>query len=143
VIVTGTVVVQPLASLTVIVVPPAARPLNVPLAWNVTPSFEYVYGDVPPEPLTVTLPVELPKQRTFVCNPTLAVSAAVGCVIVTNLVAVQPFASVTVTLYVPATRPVRSCVVAPFDQAYAYGAVPPVTVRSIDPVAPPKQATFT
>src|SRR4030095_3568465 len=49
-------------------------------------------------------------------------------------VCVHPPASVTVTLYVPAGMVVRSCVVAPLLQVYVYGAVPPVTERSIDPV---------
>lgn len=44
-----------------------------------------------------------------------AVTAEAGCVIVALAVAVHPFASVTVTLYVPAGRPLRSSVVAPFD----------------------------
>ena len=36
-----------------------------------------------------------------------------------------------------------SCVVAPFDQLYVYPGVPPPTVKSIDPFAPPKHETFT
>jgi hypothetical protein len=98
VIVTGTVVMHPFASFTVIVVAPAASPLNVPLAWNVTPSFEYVYGGVPPDPLAVTLPVALPKQRTFVCDPTLAASGARGCEMDTARCVTQFVASVTVTV---------------------------------------------
>src|SRR6185295_13398363 len=45
--------------------------------------------------------------------------------------------------YVPAGMFVRSCVVAPLLQAYVYGAVPPVTVRSIEPVDAPLQLAFT
>ena len=46
----------------------------------------------------------------------LAASAAAGCVIVTDAVVVQPLASVTVTVYVPAARDDRSWLVAEFDQ---------------------------
>jgi hypothetical protein len=41
---------------------------------------------------------------------------AEGCVIVTDAVVVHPFASVTVTLYVPAPIDERSWLVAPLDQ---------------------------
>ena len=61
----------------------------------------------------------------------------------TQVVAVQLLASVTVTQYVPATRLFRSCVVAPPVHKYVYGVAPPVTVRLIDPFAPPKQDTLT
>jgi hypothetical protein len=54
-----------------------------------------VYGAVPPETVKSAAPVELPKHNTFVCD-VLALSAA-GCVIVTEAVAVQALASVTVT----------------------------------------------
>src|SRR5678815_4798945 len=58
-------------------------------------------------------------------------------------VCVHPPASVTVTLYVPAGILVRSCVVAPLLHAYVNGAVPPATVRSIDPVDAPLQFAST
>jgi hypothetical protein len=41
------------------------------------------------------------------------VNVGVANVIVACVVVVQPFASVTVTVYVPAFRPLKSCVVAP------------------------------
>jgi hypothetical protein len=50
--------------------------------------------------------------------------------------------SVTVTLYVPAARPVLSSVVMPLPQLYEYGAVPPLAVRLAAPVILPKQSTF-
>ena len=54
--------------------------------------------------------------------------------------AVQLLASVTVTKYTPAVIKPRSWVVAlvlgPLH-AYAYGCVPPLTVKSMDPVAVP------
>ena len=63
--------------------------------------------------------------------------------IVALVVAVQPFASVTTTLYVPAAKFCGSCTVALFDHKYVYGAVPPVDVKSIEPVLFPKHNTFT
>ena len=47
-----------------------------------------------------------PKQFTFVCALVLAMSAAAGCVMDTLRALVQPFASVTVQVQVPALRPV-------------------------------------
>ena len=87
---TGWVVVHPLASLTVTVYDPAARLLNVPLAPKVTPSLENVYGLVPPEADTVTLPVEAPKQATLVWELIEAETPEAGWVIVTGWVVVQP-----------------------------------------------------
>ena len=45
-------------------------------------------------------------------------------------VAVQPDASVTVTVYVPAVNPLISSVVAALDQLYVTAPVAPVTARS-------------
>ena len=62
-------------------------------------------------------PVFPPKQATdvvVVVSPMLAA----GCVIIADVVAVQPLASLTVTVYVPAINPEISCVTPPFDQAY-------------------------
>ncbi len=56
--------------------------------------------------------------------------------------AVQPFASVTTTLYVPATRFCGSCNVEVFDHRYAYGAVPPAGVKLMLPVDAPLHNTF-
>ena len=46
------------------------------------------------------------------------------------------------TVYVPAVNPLISSVVAPLLQTNVYGKVPPVTVKSNEPVASPKQSTF-
>ena len=71
----------------------------------------YSYGLVPPAADTVTLPVEFPLQSTFVCDPLLKVKA-VGSVTTTFvLLDVQLFASVTVTLYVPADNVLMSSLV--------------------------------
>ena len=71
------------------------------------------------------------------------VDNAAGWVIVALDVAVHPLVSVMVTEYAPIANPEMSCVVAPFDQLYVYGDVPPETVRSIEPLLPPLQITFT
>ena len=65
-------------SLTVTVYEPAARLLKVPLEPKCVPSIEYVYGEVPPEPATVTLPVEAPKQATLVWEVTDELNAEAG-----------------------------------------------------------------
>ena len=57
-------------------------------------------------------------------------------------VAVQEFASVIVTVYVPATLPVIPVVVAPVDQAYAKVPIPPDAVTDAEPFEPPLQLTF-
>ena len=54
----------------------------------------------------------------------------------------QPLLSVIVTLYVPAIKLFKFCVVAPPVQLYAYGAVPPLTVSVIVPLLPALQLTF-
>ena len=91
-----------------------------------------MYGDVPPDADAVAPPSNRPLQVTLesTCE---AATKTVGSVTVDELVEVQPFASVTVTVYVPAATPVIDAVVAVFDHAYVYGDVPPVA----DAVAPP------
>jgi hypothetical protein len=61
---------------------------------------------VPPLPAAVADPVLAPKHSTLVCTGTDAVRADAGWVIVVVAVAVHPLASVTVTVYVFAARPV-------------------------------------
>ena len=58
---------------------------------------------VPPATVTLTLPVEPPLQLLFVGAPIVAV-APLELVMVTEEVVVQPPASVTVTVYVPAAK---------------------------------------
>ena len=62
------------------------------------------YGPVPPDALTEADPSEPPLQDTFETTEQVATNTA-GSVMVTEQVAVQPFASVTVILFVPATAP--------------------------------------
>ena len=62
-----------------------------------------------------------------------------GSLMVTEEVAVHPFASVTVSVYDPAHRLLMVAVVAPLLQAYVYGAVPTLTVVFADPSQEPAQ----
>jgi hypothetical protein len=69
---------------------------------------------VPPPGVTLTEPLFPPLQDTLVRVEPVAVSV-VGCVTVAVEVAVQLCASVTVTVYVPAVRPVAADVVCAGD----------------------------
>ena len=140
VIVTLVVAVQPLASVTNTLYVPATRfcgSCNVEVFDQ-----EYVYGAVPPAGVKLMLPVLFPKHNTLTWVVDKE-SGAWGSVIVALIVAVQLLASVTVTLYVPATKLLMSCVVAPLLQTYVYNGVPPVGVKLILPVLFPKHSTFT
>ena len=59
---------------------------------------------VPPDPDAVADPSFPPLQLTLVGVP-IETDTAVGSVIVTSSVSVHPFASVIVTVYVPAVSP--------------------------------------
>jgi len=111
--VTVLVAEQPLASDTVTVNGPAAKPTAVWVNCVGVVLQAKLYAPVPPDPLAVAVPVDCPKHATFVTPAagTVTVTAA-GAVIVVVDVAVQPNASVTVTVYVPAPSPVKLCVVA-------------------------------
>lgn len=61
---------------------------------------------------------------------------------VTAAVDVQLFASLTVTVYVPATRFVEVTVVCPFDHVYVYEGVPPDGVTVAEPLLPPLHETW-
>jgi hypothetical protein len=66
-----------------------------------------------------------------------------GCPITVDAVAVQPFLSVTVTVYVPAVRLVAVALVPPLGaHEYVYGTVPPPAVTVAPPVAPPLHLTL-
>ena len=95
---------------------------------------------MPPHAVTAALPVP-PLHFTFV-TVVVAVKAG-GWVIVTVAVPVQPFLSFTVTVYVPAERPVALELLPPEGaQVYVNGEVPPVTVAEALPVAPPLHFTL-
>jgi len=96
VIVTQATLRQLFASLTVTQCCPAAKPVLVAVV--VPFAHRNVYGTVPPDPATVAEPVDCPKQLTFTTVPELIVAVtALGCVKVTDAVAVQPLLSVVVT----------------------------------------------
>jgi uncharacterized protein involved in outer membrane biogenesis len=59
----------------------------------------------------------------------------------TCVVPVQLRASVTVTTYNPAVKPLIVAVLPPLLHKYWYGAVPPLTVTVAPPSVPPKQFT--
>ena len=101
VMVTGTKSVQLLASVTVKVYEPAANPVCAGVM---------VYGPTPPEGVITTDPVAAPLHNTLVIA-VVADNAAAGCVIVTVADEEQLVASVTVTVYVPAAKPVAVTVV--------------------------------
>jgi hypothetical protein len=108
VIVTVLVAEQPLASLTVTVNGPAAKPVAVAVFWDGTELHTKLYAPVPPAPLAVAVPVDCPKQSTLVTPAVGTVTVtADGAVMVVVDVAVQPRLSVTVTVYVPAPSPVK------------------------------------
>jgi hypothetical protein len=100
---------QPFASLTVTLYVPAISPA---LSSVVGPSFQLkVYGAVPPLTVISIEPLFPSLQLTSACVPVTA--SAPGCVIVTVCELVQACPSLTVTVYVPAERPVRFWVVGP------------------------------
>ena len=59
-----------------------------------------------------------------------------------SFTAVPPLASVTVTLYVPAAKPVMVESVRLFDHKTLYGFTPPVIETPAPPFVPPVQLTF-
>jgi hypothetical protein len=110
VIVTEAVAVQLFASVTVTVYVPAQRFVKS----SVVLPFDHIivlYGGVPPPIVKFAAPVHFPLHNTFV--PTIFAVNTVGSVIVIEAIAVQLWASVTVTVYVPAQRPVKSSVALP------------------------------
>ena len=69
---------------------------------------------MPLETVKFIAPVLPPKQFTFVTEGVNV--KPVEAVTVAEVVDIQLFASVTVTVYVPAAKPVRFCVVMPPPQ---------------------------
>ena len=105
--------VQLFASVTVTVLAPALSPAITEVVAAVDQ--RYVYGEVPPDAVTVAAPVLPPKQRTLLTVVEVA-RAPAGCEIVAPMDMVQLFASVTVTVLAPALSPVITEVVAAVDQ---------------------------
>ena len=92
----------------------------------------YVSGDVPPVMVDITLPFDCPHVVPVADSERVGGGASVTVV---EIVAVHPLASVTVTLYGPASRFDKSSVVAPLLQLKVNGDVPPLTVKSTNPFA--------
>ena len=65
---------------------------------------------MPPPAVTLAVPFDPPLQLTGVALQ--LITTAVGCVTTDVQVAEQPFASVTVTVYVPAVNPPNEEVIA-------------------------------
>ena len=100
--------VQPFASVAVTVYEPAVRFEIVSFVDELLHT--YVYPGVPPVALTEALPSAAP-QFSGIEFPVTAI--AVGCVKVTVCVCAHPSLPVTVTVYVPAERPVALAAVPP------------------------------
>ena len=130
---------QPFISVIVTLYVPAIRLFK--FCVSAPPVQLYVYGAVPPLTVSVTEPLLPPLQLTFVVA-VVALSDAIGWVIVAALIVEHPFISVIVTLYVPAIKLFIFCVVEPPVQLYAYGVVPPLTVSVTAPLLPPLQLTL-
>jgi hypothetical protein len=108
--VTACTVEHPFASVTVHDQVPAGRLFAVaPFCMGAVFHWK-VYGPVPPEAFTVALPFEPPKQLTERFALVLVLRGAAGWTMVTFVVLVQPCASVTVQVHVPAARLIAEAV---------------------------------
>ena len=95
----------------------------------------------PPETVRSIEPLEAIHDSTI---EVLSIKIAVaGSATTSELSPVQRLASVTVTVYIPATKPVIFCVVEPSDHAYVYGPFPPDGTEDISPATPSKQILST
>jgi hypothetical protein len=83
-----------------------------------------VYGDVPPAAEANALPLLSPHDVLVSVIETVGTDVVE---IVLLLLVLQPFASVTVTMYVPAATLDKDVPVLPVFHKYVYGDVPPVT----------------
>ena len=144
VILSKLVILHPFASLALTVYTFALNPLNEPVVLFVPLGKSvYVIVPLPPDAATLILAFDPPKQLTLVefVRPQ---TNCVGCVITNVVLVVHPFASVTVTVYVPANFPVKTPVlftIAPGCNVYEYATVPPVALVLILPVAVPLHVT--
>ena len=94
-----------------------------------------VYGAVPPEVVTSIAPFEPPAHVTEVTFEVMLILLILFRLNVAE--SEHPFASVTVTVYVPAAIPARSSVVSPDDHENVNGGNSPETDKSIPPSVPP------
>ena len=99
---------------------------------------EYVYGDVPSAATTIAVPSLLPHVASVALH--VAVNA-IGSPTMCMHDDIHPLASVTVTVYEPAVKPVILASVEPLLHKYAYGAAPPVAATLAEPSEPPLHRT--
>jgi hypothetical protein len=100
-----------------------------------------VYVPDPPTAEDVADPLHKPAQVTLP-DTTGFPSTWVGVLTITVLVSLHPFASFTVTVYVPAHNPVMDGVVCPPGaHEYVYPGVPPPAITEAVPLHNPKQVT--
>ena len=111
------------------------------LTWPI-PSSGTPYGTYVVEVLSTEQNGLSKKIDITFSSTTAEATRAVGSVMVTDAVSSQLFASVTVTTYVPAARPVSVADVPPELHAYEYVVVPPEADAVASPSAPPLQETF-
>jgi len=131
--------VQPFASVAVTAYVPAVRLLIVA---DIDPVFQrYKYPAVPLDANEVAEAVEAPLHKTFVVDGIDTVNK-LGCVTFTVVDAVHPFASVAVTVYVPAVRLLIVADIDPVFQRYEYPAVPFEANEVAEPVEAPLHKTF-
>ena len=139
--VTGTVVEQPLASVTTILYVPPAKPemVNGSVCAVPLPAADLGYGPVPPVTSIVTEPFAAPQVAA---DGTAEAVIPFVCGTVALTVVEQPLASVITILYVPPAKAlIVNCPVcevplpAPVQE---YGAAPPVITTVIEPFEPPQ-----
>ncbi|MBL0238322.1 MAG: hypothetical protein IPQ02_17455 [Saprospiraceae bacterium] len=111
--------VHPFASVTVTLYVPAA--LTLILCVVAVVDHKYVNGAVPTLAFAVNV---LLVPAHILVSPVIVTTGFGSTVNVRLAVPVHPFASVTVTLYVPAVLTLILCVVAVVDHKYVNGAVP-------------------
>ena len=91
-----------------------------------------VYGSVPPLGIATALPVDPPPHTTS--SERISIESGTRSLMVTLALVEQALASWMVTVYMPGGTPAMLGVVAPVDQTYVYGPVPPVAVAVAVPV---------
>ena len=101
-----------------------------------------MYGAVPPEAEAVAAPFAAPHVASVVAS--ILAEGPPMSFIVAVAVEEHPFASVIVTVYVPAANPVAVADVCAGEvfQLYVYGAVPPEAEAVAEPFAAPQVASI-
>ena len=87
------------------------------------------------------MPSASPKQLTLLSIATEQLKTGFS-VITTSQVVIHPFASVTVTVCVPASRRMAVENISPLSHAYVIGAVPPLGITVAEPSDRPSQLTL-